>query len=242
MATKAPPPVVAPSWTGWYVGGSFGYGWDNASVGIAPDTQLDPFKTDPGKIASSLGTNPSGWLAGLQLGYNYQISKIVFGIEADISLADMSGDAFRKTPALVPPAFFTTFVEQRLKSFGTFRGRVGFTPVDNLLIYGTGGLAFGNTQDNGNITRSDPNPNLSFGFPASTTATRTGWTVGGGAEYALTKRWSVKGEYLYYDLGQETLTGIQPPRPIFLPTGSLASYTFLTRGSIVRLGLNLKIN
>ena len=89
-----------------------------------------------------------------------------------------------------------------MKWFGTVRGRLGFTPLNNLMIFATGGLAFGRIEYAGNINRSAILVN--FNIPGSDTATPTGWTVGGGVEYALTNRWSVKGEYLYYDLGNET--------------------------------------
>lgn len=245
VASAAPPTVY--SWTGFYIGGNFGYGWDNASVGIAPDASRLPFINETTKIPSTLATRPKGWLAGVQAGYNYQINMAVFGVEADISLADISGNASETHAAILPLATFTTSAEQRLKEFGTLRGRVGFTPFNSLLIYGTGGLAFGRIDNEANIIRADTHagpagPALSFQFPASTSVTKTGWTVGGGAEYALSNRWSVKGEYLYYDLGETTLTGVQPPKPPALPAGNYANYNFVTRGSIVRLGLNIKIN
>ena len=126
-----------------------------------------------------------------------------------------------------------------MKWFGTVRGRLGFTPLNNLMIFATGGLAFGRIEYAGNINRSAILVN--FNIPGSDTATKTGWTVGGGVEYALTNRWSVKGEYLYYDLGNETLTGVQTPPPIILLQNS-ANYVFETRGSIVRLGFNFKLN
>jgi outer membrane immunogenic protein len=242
MPTKAPPlAVAAPAgWTGWYVGGSLGYGWHNATAGIASNTPVLAALITIGTIPSSLTTDPKGGLGGLQLGYNYQINKAVFGVEADISLADISGrHSIRNPGPILPFAIYTTTVEQRLEWFGTLRGRVGFTPFDNLLIYGTGGLAYGRTNYNGNIQRSAIL--LNFGVPASTDVTKTGWTVGGGVEYALSNKWSVKAEYLYYDLGNATLTGNQKPPPLFLAASS-ASYSFATLGNIVRVGLNFRIN
>jgi outer membrane immunogenic protein len=99
-------------------------------------------------------------------------------------------------------------------------------------------LAYGRVDQSGNIHRSAIIVN--FDIPASSKTWRTGWTLGGGAEYAVTNRLSVKGEYLYYDLGSTTLGGVETPPPIILRQA--ASYAFKTRGNIVRLGLNLKIN
>jgi outer membrane immunogenic protein len=161
-------------------------------------------------------------------------------LEADFSLADIEGSASTKMPGpILPFATYTTSVEQRLKWFATLRGRVGFTPIDKLLLFGTGGLAFGRIDYSGDIHRTAII--LNFDVPASTSITKTGWTIGAGAEYALANKWSVKGEYLYYDLGGETLTGFQTPRPLILTVNS-ASYTFATRGSLVRVGLNYKFH
>lgn len=241
MATKAPPPSVAApvGWAGWYIGGNVGYGWNNASVGIASSTPVLGALIGIGTIPSSLATDPKGVLGGLQAGYNYQINKTVLGVEADLSLADISGNAAVRNPGPVLPfATYTTSVAQRLGWFGTLRGRIGFTPADKLLVYGTGGLAFGSSNFSGNIQRSAIL--LNFGVPASSDVVRTGWTAGAGAEYALSNKWSVKAEYLYYNLGNVTLTANQTPPPILL--ASSASYKFTVSGSIARVGLNMKIN
>lgn len=243
MVTKAPPPpppVAVPGWTGWYIGGSLGYGWGDASVGIASGTPVLAALITVGSVPTSLTTDPDGWLTGLQLGYNYQIDKLVLGVEADFSLTDISGNAAAAIPgAVLPFALYTTSAEQRLDWLGTLRGRVGFMPIERLLVYGTGGLAFGRTDDSANIRRSAIL--LNFTVPASESLTQVGWTAGAGVEYALTNKWSVKAEYLYYDLGSATLTGNETPPPLLVATRS-ATYTFTTSGSIVRLGVNLKLN
>jgi outer membrane immunogenic protein len=234
----APKPLN--DWTGFYAGGNIGYGWENTSPGIVGNTPVLAALITVNSIPASLSTNPKGWLSGLQLGYNYGINKIVVGMEADFSLADIEGNASTLRPGpILPFATYTTSVEQRLKWFATTRGRVGFTPLDNLLLFGTGGFAFGRIDYSGNIHRSAILVN--FDVPASASATKTGWTIGGGAEYALTNKWSVKSEYLYYDLGGATLTGFQTPRPLVLAVNS-ASYSFVTRGSIVRVGFNYKFH
>ena len=226
LPVKAPvAPVIVPySWTGFYVGGHLGYGFDKSSTGITGNTPAINVLTSLGTIPNSLAIDPDGWLAGVQLGYNYQIQRFVVGIEADLSLTDIDGNASVTNPGPVLPfARYTTSAEQRMKWFGTVRGRLGFTPLNNLMIFATGGLAFGRIEYAGNINRSAILVN--FNIPGSDTATKTGWTVGGGVEYALTNRWSVKGEYLYYDLGNETLTGVQTPPPIILLQNS-ANYVF----------------
>src|SRR4029077_6535377 len=95
--------------------------------------------------------------------------------------------------------------EQKLDSFGTLRARLGFVPWDSrLLVYGTGGLAYGHVESSAAYAQTGC---LFFvcgsptGAAGSASTERVGWTAGGGFEYALAQHWSVKAEYLYYDLG-----------------------------------------
>ena len=235
-ASAAPAPF---NWTGFYIGGNVGYGWDDDRADVGSNAILLGALINVGAIPTSLPTNPKGWLGGVQLGYNYQVDKVVLGVEADFSLANIDGEASAAHPGpILPFATYITSAEQRLKWFGTLRGRLGFTPVDMLLVYATGGLAFGESDYGANIRRSAIL--LNFNVPASANVTKTGWTVGGGAEYAVTKNWTLKAEYLYYDLGRETLTGFLTIGPVV--TAAAANYDFATRGSIARVGLNFKFD
>jgi len=107
-----------------------------------------------------------------------------------------------------------------------------------LLIYGTGGFAYGNVDYSANT-----NFNNGITFPVDFTETKTGWTAGGGLEYALTNHWTVRAEYLHYDLGDENRTQIKliggvpqtAPPPVFH-----VRYNFETSGEIVRAGFNFK--
>ncbi len=100
---------------------------------------------------------------------------------------------------------------QKLPWFGTVRARLGFEPIDRVLFYATGGLAYGEVDTSAAFTVTA----TSLGGTATTTAsesatnTEIGWTVGGGIEWAFWERWSVKVEYLYIDFGtfNNTLTG-----------------------------------
>ena len=119
------------------------------------------------------------------------------GIEADWQWANLTDN---QTVSTSVAAFnqFTANAQQDLEFFGTARGRLGFTPVEPVLLYVTGRLAYGQVKLSGAIT----NP-ACFGFcgTTSTTNAQRGWTVGGGLEYAFAPSWSAKVEYLYYDLG-----------------------------------------
>jgi outer membrane immunogenic protein len=128
----------------------------------------------------------------------------------------------------------------KLDWFGTVRGRVGYLPTDRVLLYATGGLAYGHLGSDA--------PGLGLGWGS----TRAGWTVGAGAEAAIDRNWSVKLEYLYMDLGNvgganASATGVtnapNTPTPGFntVTTTALTS-AFSTRftDNIVRVGLNYR--
>ena len=258
LPLKALPPLPpAFSWTGFYVGAHAGYGWSDADVTLAsvatPTSQFTGIFADASANAtpSILNTHPGGFIGGGQFGYNYQISKWVWGYEADLSWADFRGsDTRRGTAGVVgspgtTPADITAVGEQKLNFFGTVRGKLGFTPVDSLLVYATGGLAYGHVESSTNT--SDIIGSFSTG-PASgsASAVRAGWTAGGGIETALAfaPRWSLKAEYLHYDLGH--LTYALSPAPVFIGNQSLGlvntTATTHFQGNLVRVGLNYTIH
>jgi outer membrane immunogenic protein len=117
---------------------------------------------------------------------------------------------------------------QSLDTFGTVRGRLGFTPFDRSLVYFTGGAAYGHASSSMAIVQADtgggllPNTfNSSFG---SASRTLVGWTIGGGWEWAFASNWSFKAEYLYYDLGNlnftaNSITGISGSAARWTGTG-----------------------
>ena len=142
---KAPPPVAPMfSWTGFYVGLNGGYGWGHDPVSFSAANAAGVPYFAGGAVPGGVTTNPAGGLFGGQIGYNYQWSSFVAGIETDIDWASIKGNGAVSTTA-VGFAPFTTTVQQKLTSLGTFRGRLGFA-ADRALFYGTGGLAYGRTQ------------------------------------------------------------------------------------------------
>src|SRR6185295_3830817 len=146
----------------------------------------------------------------------------VAGIEADIQYSDVHGDITFPTGNTAT----TGFASRKLQWFGTVRPRLGFLPMDRLLVYATGGLAYGQTKATANFpmagsgtvtTSSGDGTTLGCTSPSvcmagSTTRTSVGWTAGGGFEYAVWNNISVKAEYLYVKLqGQDVLMTIVPP-------------------------------
>jgi outer membrane immunogenic protein len=174
-AYKAPPPAVF-NWTGFYVGGTVGYGWGkNSHFNTFLNVGSQSFDVD-------------GFVGGVTLGYNWQArgSRWVLGLEFDASLSDVGG-VLPVAPGFGCAGGCTT----DLKWFGTFRGRIGYA-FDRSMVYVTGGLAFGEVE--GSIIGAIP----------SGSETVTGWTAGVGGEFAIAPRWSMKLEYLYVDLGEAT--------------------------------------
>jgi outer membrane immunogenic protein len=226
------------TWTGFYIGGNAGYGWGNA------DTDFDPLP-DPVTFASlrptTLSPDPGGFIGGGQLGYNYQWKWLVLGAETDFQGSDIEGhdtvSPFINNAGAPSAAGSFLFAHERIQWLGTVRGRIGFAPVCRLLIYGTGGFAYGNIDYSANTNFGNP-PNSTY--PVEFTDTRTGWTAGGGFEYALSNHWTLRAEYLHYDLGdasrtQNQLTAGVPQGPPFF-----VRYNFDTSGEIVRAGFNFK--
>jgi outer membrane immunogenic protein len=230
MAVKAPiAPIAAPSWTGFYVGVVGGYGAGNQATNFV-------FAGITGLPGTPVEVRPDGrgGLFGIEAGYNHQIGRALLGIEGDIDYAHISGSA----TSVSPNGFFMAPTTQSIKSLGTVRGRVGFLANDNLLLYGTGGVAFGRV---GMTTAFIPTGilggncvNSSCGAGAAS-STKAGPAVGAGVEYAWTNRVSVKVEYLFVDLGRTSTTF-----PITLAVSTMAANSFY-EAHIVRAGLNVKL-
>jgi outer membrane immunogenic protein len=238
QVAPAPPPECDFTWTGFYFGGNAGYGWGHADTDFEP---LPDAATFVSLKPRELSPDPGGFIGGGQVGYNYQVNKwFVLGAEADFQGTDIEGDdstspivQFSGLPN-APDSFL--FAHERMQWLGTVRGRIGFAPICRLLIYGTGGFAYGNVDYSANTNFGAGNPT----YPVDFSETKTGWTAGGGVEYALTNHWTVRAEYLHYDLGDEHRTqneligGVPAGPPFFV------RYNFETSGEIVRAGFNFK--
>jgi outer membrane immunogenic protein len=275
-STKGPPvfaPPPAPTWTGFYVGVNAGGAWDADPVSVSGSplfaNPLAPAGTTAGLAASiagvtrSLPVNSRGFIGGGQIGYNHQFDKFVLGIEADIQGTSVSGSGYGTTaePIVGFPgntAQTTLSVSNRLDYLGTLRGRIGFTITPTLLLYGTGGLAYGGVDSKTDINQALAGPatltvNVPYSSDSNFSGVRFGWTAGAGLAWMLSPQWSVKLEYLYYDLGSANyggvLNNIVGPGPpgnlvpvggVFYSLGTAAS----TRldGNIVRVGLNYQFD
>jgi outer membrane immunogenic protein len=235
-------PVPSPTsynWKGGYIGGHVGWGRGRANTTFTPLPNATQFID---MTPTTLRPNPSGFSGGAQGGYNWQTGHFVISGEADISWSRMSGTA-TVTPIIknngtpFPGAGFLT-AHQGTTWFGTVRGRMGITPTPRVLVYGTGGLAYGhvNYSANSDFRPGVPTPILFFQYPASLSKTKAGWTGGGGVEVGINKHWSWKAEYLYYDLRKESLTA--NPVPVNPPFQ--VAYTWETRAHTFNAGINFR--
>ncbi len=232
---KAVPMVAVYNWTGFYVGAHAGYAWGSSeSVAIGGSNIV--LISQPTTVPRAVGISPKGFLGGAQIGYNAQFNRMVVGIEADFSGANIRDSQNVDLPAATPVV--RTTASEKISSLGTIRARLGMTPSDRLLAYVTGGFAFGRVNYSGNINEFF-NTVPARQFNANSTVTKTGWTIGGGLEWAFANNWSLKGEYLYYNLGSTTITGPQT-NPVVAT--EFATYAFTTKGSIARVGANYKFN
>jgi outer membrane immunogenic protein len=266
MAVKAPPPAPAPvySWTGFYLGGNIGASFGRAKT----DFNADPFTITFAGSSGSLGgfagsaiTEPSGFIGGGQIGYNWQLSAIwVAGLEADFQGADEKDSTNLSNPFsfsgfLSPSGAFVhgtgtgvTNYATRIDWFGTVRGRVGYLFGDGAVMsYVTGGLAYGRVGVSGTNNASGAAIIEAVGtFPFSIThaighsQVNTGWTVGSGTEgKLLIPGWTYKIEYLYVDLGSLNDTDI--PAEATFSGGRVTTHTHFT-DNIIRAGLNYQFH
>ena len=143
-------PYVAPmaaeeplNWTGIYVGVHGGFGGDRFEYPFDNNLPLAPLN-----VTGSADLTSSGWFAGGQAGFNWQMAPHwLVGIEGDIAWSDIKGElGANATLAGVLAGSGSLKAGTEIEWFGTGRGRVGFLPLEDFLIYGTGGVAFGKTN------------------------------------------------------------------------------------------------
>ena len=180
LPSRQPPPPEPPpvfSWTGFYMGGQVGYAFGHDATSYTP--------------AGFGSTSPDGVIGGVHAGYDWQVpgptaQGIVVGLEGDIELSSFHGGS-----GLAGPGPLTGgTADARAEVFGSLRGRLGYA-IDRVLIYATGGLAF----------TSFRNQTWSTAGVDGDWVDKGGWTVGGGAEYAIDPHWSVRAEYRFDDYG-----------------------------------------
>lgn len=186
-----PPPPPPFTWTGVYVGGQIGYAW---GAGTFDSTGFDPITHS--FISGTLDNNPNGVLGGAHVGAQYQFNQWVVGLEGSVDGTSLTNTALASFPSAFGGSTLTAQTSAEVQ--GSIRGKFGFA-WDRLLIYATGGVAFGDfTTD---FLLSAPSFHPPFFASTNTSSTRVGWTVGGGVQYAVTDTWWVFAEYRFTDFG-----------------------------------------
>lgn len=238
LALKAPPPPPPPSWTGFYIGLDGGAGF-NTQTG-------NNININPAGVVSGTGAggpiadviSPLGGFFGGQAGYNWQNGVVVYGIESDLQWSHIQQANTVNAPCCEPT--LTTGADlfsanANLDWFGTTRARLGILASPRLLLYATGGGAYGGATLTGNwFAPATPG----FGYPSSASATKGGGVVGAGFEYAFTGKLSLKAEALYYDMGTLTSSFTCPAAATTCSAGYTAQGAFRIEGVLARFGLN----
>jgi outer membrane immunogenic protein len=254
------------NWTGmyagFYAGGVWGRGNSTANSdcptaaagGVAPagyycDATIPASSANASAVTSagSGSASSSKFTGGIQIGHNWQTGNFVYGVEGDFGAFNIrssrSGSGVYPAGAIVTGAgtAFTVTNSFSTDWLLTVRGRLGWA-ASGWLVYATGGLAMSRVE----VENSFSDNNVVGGFggateSASASKIKVGWTLGGGLEYALTRNWSIKGEYIYVDLGSVSALGtVTHPFAGFVGyTNALGVSTSLT-AHVARLGANYR--
>jgi outer membrane immunogenic protein len=257
------PPSTTQSWRGCFVGVNTGSAWNHGKSSYQdPNNTGDPINGLSGPfgtrnfVPTPSETDASFGIGGGGFGCSWQSRKWVYGVEADFDGMDISASQSTVGPlgsympgkaSITLPDFVGTGNEQvSLNWLSTVRAQAGFAIQDRLLLFATGGIATADVRGQGSVSLS--NNTFFETWSGSSAAIKTGYTLGGGAEWALSDRWSAKIEYLWYDLGRTSHPlnctagnlGGTPCNPFIYPT--LGNTLSQVDGSIFRFGLNYKID
>jgi outer membrane immunogenic protein len=216
---KAPPPVPVFSWTGFYLGGNLGGAWRQGNV------------TDNVFGLNYGGTSNGVFVGGGQVGFNYQVSNIVFGVEGDF---DWAANNNNSGAGVVVPGIGLghTFAANSNNGWlTTLSGRLGVA-FDRVLVYGKGGGAW---VGNNGFTVTDSTTGASV--TGTNSSTNSGWVAGGGVEWAFANNWTAKVEYDYVGLNSGTFTV-----PAGAPVLRGDTFTFNRNIQMVTIGVNYLFN
>lgn len=204
-------------WSGFYFGLNAGAAMNDSNIENSfnytgpltaddfPPGYFDQTLAGIRAIGADLTSDETTFTGGALFGFNWQRDHLVLGLEGDINYVGFGDSETRDRGALLDGLFNeqpgTISASHKLSYgadwYGTLRGRMGYA-ADNLLIYGTGGLAYGDMEANSKFEASAGAESGSW--KGSADAINWGWTLGVGAEYGI-DNWSFGAEYLYVDLG-----------------------------------------
>jgi outer membrane immunogenic protein len=238
---------------GAYLGLNAGAAWGTADYATDPGCPPNPAtpavfcnafpspSSVNGTAVATSGTgdlSPTSFIGGIQGGYNWQIDRIVVGSEIDFSLFDLDGSstANGSFPFAFAATKYTLTESMSAQWMSTLRARAGYLVASDLMLYATGGVALTGLSFRSTYSDNGNNGIVPGGSGAgSKSEVRVGWALGGGGEWLLDNRWSVRAEYLYVDFGSMSVPVPTSNSPAFTQTmrveGDLSA-------SIARVGLN----
>jgi outer membrane immunogenic protein len=224
-------------WTGFYIGANVGYSWGRSS-----DTSTLNAGAGPALFTDINRSKMDGVVGGAQIGYNWQMQNWLWGVEGDFQGTGQRGihsytcpsgvctALVSVTPVLPGPALPVALTQQ-LDWFGTARVRGGFLVSPTVLLYATGGLAYGQVDSRSTLVGA-----------TTSNIIHPGWTVGAGVEGVIVGDWTAKLEYLYVDLGRVSDTFNSSLVALGGATLLLSSFNSRITDNIVRVGFNYKFS
>jgi outer membrane immunogenic protein len=248
------------AWTGFYIGVNGGFAWGNSSVAFAPNDPAALAGTcggggggaSKGQCINSVDFRRDGAVAGGQFGFNWQVhSQWLVGAEADYQWSNLDGSVISSF-RLGGVGATNMVASQSVESFGTLRARAGVVLTPPLLLYGTGGLAFGQVQENLRVPAVasgglPPAGGFSYActigtscFAGSASQTLFGWSAGAGAEYAITSNLIFRTELLYVHLSAPTVTATATAVAAGTAPASIAAGFSSVYFAVMRAGLNYR--
>jgi outer membrane immunogenic protein len=206
------PSVLPPSWTGFYLGANVGGGRSRETFSqafLAARGSSTFIIVNPPTPNLVTGTNGLGSVFGGHFGYNSQVGGSgIVGVEADISATTIKGSQSASNVynqfAGVGTLTQVGTLETKLRDLGSVRAKLGFVPWDSVLIYGTGGLAWGQVDEA--LTTAQTGSLGSSTGTSSGSVTRFGWSAGAGADWKIGQNVILGVLYLHYDLGSASAT------------------------------------
>ncbi len=226
-------------WDGFYVGASAGGSWADTKLKMRATSGSGAIVMPPSDAAlvnaavASDSDNDTSFTGGLQAGYNYQVESWVFGLETDVSFYDLGQDRSKtyQSPVLItPPITFTIAQEVKTDWIWTLRPRVGYA-AGSWMFYGTAGVAVSEIKLTTTYKDTRATPITASNKESDT---KTGWVAGLGGAYALSPIASIRGEWLYTNLGT-----VKSQTPVGSGYASLSSEAD-TRGNLFRIGFDYK--
>jgi opacity protein-like surface antigen len=225
------------SWTGYYLGINSGYSWGRSRTEAIFNDSV---------AATAFATNSSfsidGKVFGIQTGYNFQVGRWLFGMEADAQLTAQHANPAFICPATIcnpaGPVVAAFDQSQKVEWLATLRARLGIAVTPHAITYVTGGAAVAELITSGTLFGFDPTGATPIANSFGNITINPGWTVGGGVEARLCGNWTGKIEYLYVTLGSMT-TNLNNQQSMMTLT---ATFNSRLSDQIVRAGLNYKFD